>query len=227
MLDLEVGDADRAGATVGAELLQRLPRGDEVAAVKGRERPMDQEQVDVIEAELVERCLERAASVVRSVVGVVELAGDEHLRSVQAGGADGLPDAALVAVHLGGVDVPVARLECSADRLSSFGGIDLKDAKPKLRDRMAVVERDVGNGAPTLGCAHACPLSVRMVARPDGCSSLQGRWDVDHFSSSAGMAYMWLGRRSGSRGPDELGRGSPTWSSISGFPYLAPAAKRR
>jgi protein-tyrosine phosphatase len=54
MLDLEVGDADRAGATVGAELLQRLPRGDEVAAVKGRERPMDQEQVDVIEAELVE-----------------------------------------------------------------------------------------------------------------------------------------------------------------------------
>src|SRR5450631_3848663 len=186
MLDLEVGDADRAGATVGAELLQRPPRGDEVAAVQGRERPMDQEQVDVIEAQLAERCLERAASVVRPVVAVVELAGDEHLRSVQAGAAYGLPDAALVAVHLGGVDVPVAHLECGADRLCSFGGIDLKDAKPKLRDRTAVVERDVGNGARTLGCAHACPLRFGWCARPDSCSSLQGRWAVEHFSSSAG-----------------------------------------
>src|SRR5450755_2816156 len=215
MLDLEVGDADRADATVGAELLQRLPRGDEVAAVQGRERPMDQEQVDVVEAQLAEGCLERAVSVVRPVVAVIELAGDEHLCSVQAGAAYGLPDAALVAVHLGGVDVPVAHLECGADRLCSFGGIDLKDAKPKLRDRMAVVERDVGNGARTLGCAHACPLSVRMVLPVlTGARHCSVVGTLITFPAALGE-YMGIGRRSRSRSPDGLGRASPTWSTIS------------
>jgi hypothetical protein len=58
VVDLEVGDPDRAGPPLAVELLQRLPGGDEVPAVAGRQRPVDQEQVDVVEAERGERALE-------------------------------------------------------------------------------------------------------------------------------------------------------------------------
>ena len=82
--DLEVRDADRAGAAVGLELLERLPGRDEVAVVAGRQRPVDQEQVDVVGAELLERRLERRAGVVGLVEAVVELAGDEDVVAVDA-----------------------------------------------------------------------------------------------------------------------------------------------
>jgi aryl-alcohol dehydrogenase-like predicted oxidoreductase len=48
---LEVRDAGIAGATVGDELGDRLPGGDIVAAVEGREWPVDEEQVDLVDAE--------------------------------------------------------------------------------------------------------------------------------------------------------------------------------
>ena len=102
---------------------------------------MDQEQVDVVEAELLERAGERLAGVVGAVVAVVELAGDEHLAAVDAGGADRLADAPLVAVHLGGVDVAVADLEGRRHGLGGVLGRDLEDAEAELRDRVAVVER--------------------------------------------------------------------------------------
>ena len=44
-------DADRARAAVGLELLHHLPRRDVVAVVQSRQRPVDEEQVDVVEAE--------------------------------------------------------------------------------------------------------------------------------------------------------------------------------
>ena len=75
---------------------------------------MDQEQVDVVEAELGQRPVEGPAGIVGPVVTVVELAGDEHVGSVKAGGADRLAHAPLVAVHLGGVDVAVADLQRAA-----------------------------------------------------------------------------------------------------------------
>ena len=80
--DLEVRDADRAGPAVRLELLEHLPGGGEVAVVERRQRPVDQEEVDVVRAELGERRLERAARVVGRVVAVVELAGDEDVRAV-------------------------------------------------------------------------------------------------------------------------------------------------
>ena len=86
--DLEVRDADRAGAAVGLELLERPPGRDVVAVVEGRQRPVDQEQVDVVDAELGERLVERAARVVGLVEAVVELARDEDVLAVDAGGGD-------------------------------------------------------------------------------------------------------------------------------------------
>ena len=85
---LEVRHADRAGAAVARELLQHLPGRDEVAVVQGGQRPVDQEQVDVVDAERLQRAVERAAGVVGRVEAVVQLAGDEDVAAVQAGGAD-------------------------------------------------------------------------------------------------------------------------------------------
>ena len=82
VVDPEVRDADRAGAAVFLELLERAPGGDVIAVVQ-RRRPVDQEQVDVVEAELLERPLEGAARVVRAVIAVVQLACDVDVAPVE------------------------------------------------------------------------------------------------------------------------------------------------
>ena len=134
--DLEVGDADRTGPAVGLELLERLPGGDEVAVVPRRQRPVDEEQVDLVEARARTGCGRRPCgrrrargsrcSACWSRTDVV--AGD-------AGRGDRLADALLVAVHLGGVDVPVAGLERLAGDLRGVLRWDLEDAEAELRDR--------------------------------------------------------------------------------------------
>jgi hypothetical protein len=141
---VEVRDTDVAGATVGCELLQRFPRGDEVAVVAGRERPVDEKEVHVVGSEIAERRVERLPRIVGLVETVVELAGDEDRFTVDAGVADTFADLLLVSVHLGGVDVAVADLEGRFDGLSRLLGIDLEHAEAELRDLLAVSERDVG-----------------------------------------------------------------------------------
>src|SRR5258706_11540841 len=69
--DLEVADADRPGSALLLELLKRLPRRDEVAAVQGRQGPVDQEQVDVVDAQLGQCPVERTAGVSWPVKAVV------------------------------------------------------------------------------------------------------------------------------------------------------------
>src|SRR5207244_12890560 len=64
MVGLEVGDADGPGPAFAVELLQRPPGLHEVAAVPGRQRPVDQEQVDVLSAERLERPFEGLAGLV-------------------------------------------------------------------------------------------------------------------------------------------------------------------
>ena len=130
VLDLEVRDADRARAAVLAELLERPPGRDVVAVVERGEGPVDEEQVDVVEAQLGERAVERPAGVVGPVEAVVQLAGHEDVAAVEPGRADRLADAPLVAVHLGGVDVPVADLQRLAHGAAVSPGSIWKTPKP-------------------------------------------------------------------------------------------------
>ncbi len=120
---------------------------------------MDQEQVDVVEAQRLQGAVERSPRIVGLVGGVAQLAGDEHLAAVQAGGPDALADALLVAVHLGGVDVPVAHVQSLADRLGRLGRVDLEHPEAELRDGLAVVQGEVGN----LGHAAGCLLRRRKL----------------------------------------------------------------
>ena len=160
MGDLEVRDSDRARAPVGLELLEHLPAGDEVAARSRGQRPVDQEQVDVVGAELLQGLLECRPDLVRLALGVGELGGDPDGVAIQRGVAHRVADALLVAVHLGGVDVAVADLERERGRLSGVRRRDLEDAEAELGDRAAVVEGDRGDLS-RLG--HACPFLRVLV----------------------------------------------------------------
>src|SRR6476660_5033493 len=150
---LEVGDADGADPAAGVDLLHRLPGLDEVA--NGGQRPVHEEQVEVPEVEVLQRLVEGGQRVVVRVEAVVELAGDEDVVAVDAGGADGLADLLLVSVHLGGVDVPVADLEGRERRVLGLLRVDLEHPEAELRDLDAVVEGDVRYGG------HACSFALR------------------------------------------------------------------
>src|SRR5262245_54668180 len=144
MVRLEVRDADRAGAPVAIELLQGLPRRHVVAAVPCGQRPVDQEQVDVLAAERAHRPVEGMAGVIGVMVGVAQLAGDEHIAAGETGLGDGVADLLLVAVHLRGIDVPVAGLQGGGHGLDGVPRVDLEDAEAELGDRPAVVQQDAG-----------------------------------------------------------------------------------
>src|SRR4051794_13481472 len=72
---------------------ERLPRRDEVAVVERRQRPVDEEQVDVVGTQLLERRRESRARGVRLVEAVVELARDEDVGPVKPRSAHRLADA--------------------------------------------------------------------------------------------------------------------------------------
>src|SRR5215211_7586837 len=143
VFDLEVRHADGAGTAVVVKLFERLPGGDVVAIVERRQRPVDQEQVHVVEAEIGERRVECLAGVVRLVQSVVKLARNEDLPAVDARGANPLADLSLVAVHFRRVDVPVAYLDGLSNRLCSLVWLDLKYPETELRDGVSIVQGNV------------------------------------------------------------------------------------
>ena len=114
VLDAEVGDADRAAAALALDPFEGAP-GVEVALL-GRQRPVDQVEVDVVEAEPAAALLEGLQGRVVALLRVPELGGDEDLLARDPGGGDRGADAGLVAVGGGGVDVAVAGRQRLLDR---------------------------------------------------------------------------------------------------------------
>jgi hypothetical protein len=71
VLGQEVRDAHGAGPAVLHELGQGAPRGDVVAVVQRRQRPVDEEQVDPVEPEPFQALSHRPPGVVGPVQAVV------------------------------------------------------------------------------------------------------------------------------------------------------------
>ena len=143
---LEVGDSDRPGASGAVDLLERLPRLDEVA--NARQRPVDQEEIQVVELHRGERSVELLQRRVVGVEAVVELARDEDLAAVESRISNLLPYFPLVAVHLGRVDMTVADPQRLQRRRPRLRRRNLEDTEPQLRDFDAVVEPKVWD------CSH-------------------------------------------------------------------------
>jgi hypothetical protein len=148
---LEVRSSDRPNASIVTKLYQPAPSID--VAVLPRHRPVDEVLVDVVEPEPFEALLQLARDVEPRGH---QLRRDEHLVAREPAAGEAGADAPLVLVEGGGVDVPVAGLECPLDRLLRLAPVrDLPDAEPEHRHADAARE-----------------LSIRLI--------------VDHSPNSAG-----------------------------------------
>src|SRR5690606_21778819 len=132
----EVRDADARGEPASADALERAPGLD--VAILLRRGPVDEVQVDVVEAQLLEALLDGAIGV--AVPVVPQLRGDEQFVARNSGCRDRPPDALLVAVDRRGVDVAVADFESVADDALRLDRVNLEYAETELGDGLAVVE---------------------------------------------------------------------------------------
>jgi len=88
------------------------------------------QQVELLDAELAHSLLERVPRLVIAVVGGPYLRLDEDLGTVQAGPTDPLADLALIAIGGRGVDVPVADPQRLGDGGGCLLGRRLKTPRP-------------------------------------------------------------------------------------------------
>ena len=143
ILDAEVGDADRADAALVLDPFEGAPGVEE--AVLGRHRPVDQVEVDMVEAEPLQALVEGGQGRVVPLLGVPELGGDEDLLARQPGGGESRAYSGLVAVGGGGVDMAIAARQRFFNRRLGVLGRDLENAKAELGDRHAIAEGDGGD----------------------------------------------------------------------------------
>ena len=123
---------------------------------------MDQVEVEVVEAEALQRGVERLRGVLLARVLHPQLGGDEQLLAGDAAGGDGATDGSLVAVGGGGVEVAVAGRQGVSDGLLGLVSWDLEDAEAEDRHLDAIVEGDVRN---LEHCGPSLLTGVGAVAR--------------------------------------------------------------
>ena len=187
VLGLEVRHADRGQAPARPELEEGLP-GLEVAVVL-RRRPVDQQQVEAIEAELLHARLERLDGVLTALAP--DLGGDVQLVAGDARLGDGTADALLVEVAPGGVDRAVAQAQRLADDAGGLVGGHLEHPEADQRHRRAVVEvdpRKVGCGAHRSPCSSSRAPIIAAQPRPASMRSSRAGNSAMSVNASAPSA---------------------------------------
>ncbi len=138
---VEVRDPDRPCAALLVEVLHGPP-----FAVVVPQRLVDQVEVEVVQAEAVQRGVEGTSGVVlhaaRRCVLDPELGGDEEVLAGDPAGPDRGTHRRLVEVGGSGVQVPVARRQSGLGRCLGLLVRDLEDPEPDDRHADAVVEGD-------------------------------------------------------------------------------------
>jgi hypothetical protein len=90
---------------------------------------VEDEQVDLLDAELPGALLEAVQRLLAAVVRDPDLRFEEDVGAVEAGSADRVGDLALVAIGGGGVDVAVTDIERGADGVARLVRRRRKDAE--------------------------------------------------------------------------------------------------
>ena len=190
---VEVAHADGAHAALVAQLAQRLP-GLDVAVLPGR-RPVDEEQVEHVEPEPLQRGVERGEGGVSTVVVVPDLRRDEHVLAGHVARRQGPADALLVAVEARRVDVPVAGLQGGGHgRLDLVVG-HLPDAEADARDRHGAgrggQKRGGHGGHPSTVCRAGAEEPRRALSprAGDPSSSASHRGRAPSTTSGTGAPY--------------------------------------
>ena len=134
VLALVVRQADRACAAGVECVLEGGPGQGDVAPVERGQRPVHEEEVDVVGAQVLEGALDGCGGPLGLVVGVVDLRRDEQVPARDSRGFERGPDLGLVAVHLSGVDMAVPDFEGAAHRIVRVLGRDLVGAETENGD---------------------------------------------------------------------------------------------
>ena len=138
----EVRNTNRTDLTLLLQLNQRTP-GIQVQALL-RLSPVNQVQVNVVGAQLLQGSLKRLESALVTLVRVPQLGGEEDIFASHVGVSDSAAHARLVVVSSGGVDVAVANLQGGAHNLLGDLVLNLPYAVAQLRNGSAVVELYIG-----------------------------------------------------------------------------------
>ena len=171
VLDHEVADADGAHLAVREERLQRPVRLERLVECRGEGLVQD-EQVDLLDAQLAGALVEAVQGLVVAVVADPDLRLDDDVVAGHTGAADGVADLALVAVGGGSVDVAVARLQRSRDGGTGLLRRCLEDPQPDGGHLDLVVQLQSGHvtdrrrGALREGGAGVTPLVALVRGFP-------------------------------------------------------------
>ena len=168
VLGHEVADPDRAHLAVGEQRLQRAVRV-EGEVESARQRLVEDQQVELIDAELAGALVERVQGLLVAVVADPDLRLDEHVVAGDAGAADPLADLALVAVRRGRVDEAIGLCESGLDGARGLVRRALEHAQAEGGHLDPVVQREKG----AVTCHRRSPFN--------GC----GRLDVGIFMTSS------------------------------------------
>src|SRR5699024_3058214 len=164
VLDAEVRGADGADPALVPQLDERLPGLD--GETLGGGGPVDEVEVDLLEAEIGHGRVEGGEGRVAALVLVGDLGGDEDVVPGEAGRLQGRADPGFVVVAAGGVDVAVSGFEGLHDHVGRDLVLDLPHAVAELRDRTAVMEGDAGRGGHDAPCSrNAWPAGVLRAGR--------------------------------------------------------------
>src|SRR5262245_1869402 len=106
--DIEIRDPDMARKPLPFRLGER---GNGLAEWNLRIRPMHEQEIDEVDAQVRQALVDRAREIVGAQVFVRYLGGEENLVTPHARGADAFADAALGAVFPSGVDMTIAAPE--------------------------------------------------------------------------------------------------------------------
>ena len=159
--DEKVADTDRCGPTVRVERFEGAP-GVDVEVVVGH-GPVNQVQVEVVEAQGLETAAEGALNVAAFMVIVSELRGDEDLLPGDPRRVKGCADFSFVVVSGGCVDVPVTDREGVFDDALRVGRVNEEHSETELGDSGAGIE---GNGGDV--SSHDSSLDPNLVTRQFG-----------------------------------------------------------
>ena len=166
---------------------------------------MDEVEIDARHPQAVEALGQRLQRRLEPLVAVPELGGDEDLVAVEPRRRERPPDALLVAVGRGGVDVPVAGLERHRDHALGVLRRNLEDPEPELGDLDAVVEPNIRN------LVHGCGPPVRSVpavtpGRPETSATVKATAPALLSCSPAWTSSSPPATWSGLSGPNGAGK---------------------
>jgi len=141
MVRLVIRHADRASTPGLRDHLERAPRLEETLSVP--QRPVNQVQIDVVEAETLQTRIESRQRRVVALIGVPQFGGDEDLVARYGRFPQALAHRRLITVDARGINVPVAGLvDRETHRTLCVLVTGLPHAKTQLRNPDPIVEGD-------------------------------------------------------------------------------------